>query len=316
MLKFIEIKVPKKLNKCVSRSAYTLIELSIVISIIAVLMTGAIGISVSFINTSKKNSSITRVNTIYSAVGKFILANKRLPCPASLNLSNNDPMFGVERSSNAGGCSSSAQLGVFSSGNIYYGMVPVKTLGLSLEMAKDDFGSKISYIIDARFSGLFQEVPDFAKASFGTIEDLTSMIVSENLLSVSRAINNEAILVIISHGLNKFGAYNFNSTTQNSLATDADEASNQPSATFDTTFVQSSQNSTVFDDILLFKTRNQIVDDFSLHYIVACKADATFTNSVYYGQTVYSTPCSTTYKRIPEAYCDRFGKLLVMNKCP
>jgi prepilin-type N-terminal cleavage/methylation domain-containing protein len=296
------------------KSAFSLIELSIVISIMAVLMTGAITISVSVINNTKKLSSIEKINNVYGAIGKFILANKRLPCPASLNINDADPMFGIERVNNSGGCTSTASNGVFNSSNIYYGAIPVKTLGLSLDMIRDDFGSKLSYIIDHRFAFPFQEVPNFAVSSFGTVENLTSMSVVEKFLSANRTITDKNILVIISHGLNKFGAYNYNSIAQNSASTDADEVTN---TTVGASYVKDVANSQIFDDLVFFKTRNQIVDDFNLYYLVACKSNATFTNSIYYGQTIYLASCvNTEYKRLPEAYCDKYGRLIERVLCP
>ena len=301
-----------------SKTAYTLIELSIVISIIAILLTGAIGISVSLINVSKKDITINKIDTLYGAIGKFIMIYKRLPCPASLNLLSSDPQFGIERVSASGGCQSSPSNGVYANDNIYYGMLPVKSLGLSLEMSQDEFGGKYSYIIDHRFANQYLEVPDFTKSSFGTIENLTSINVSERILSANlRVVTDQAILLIISHGQNKFGAFNYNSLIQNTNSLDSDEVSNSiASGVFDNIFIVNSFNNQTFDDIVFYKTRNQIVDDHGLYNIIACKQDSTFTNPIYYGHTTYLQQCSTTYKRIPEAYCDKLGRLVIMNKCP
>lgn len=302
-------------NKVIQpKSAFSLIELSIVISIMAVLMTGAITISVSVINNTKKLTTIDKINEIYGAIGKYILTYKRLPCPASLNLIDSDPMFGIEKFNNNGGCVSADGNGVYNSGNIYLGAIPVKSLDLSFDMAKDDFGSKLTFIIDHRFTYPFQEVPNFANFSFGTVENLNSITVTEKFLSVNRDINAQNILLIISHGLNKFGAFNYNSTSQNGNSPDADENTN---ITVGTSYVKSNSNSQIFDDIVFFKTRNQIVDDFNLYYLVACKENTTFTNAIYYGQTTYLTSCANTdYKRLPEAYCDKYGRLIEMIKCP
>jgi hypothetical protein len=296
-----------------NKTAFSLLELSIVISIMAVLMTGAISISVSVINNTKKATTTDKIEEVYKAIGKFILTYKRLPCPASLNLIDSDPMFGIERFNNSGGCVSTSENGVFNSSNIFVGTIPVKSLDLSFDMAKDDFGSKLTYVIDHRFAFPFQEVPNFSNASFGTVENLNSITVSEKFLSVNRNINAQNILVIISHGLNKFGAYNYNSTVQNGNSTDADENTNK---TIGSSFVKSSANSEIFDDIVFFKTRNQIVDDFNLYHLIACKENTIFTNPSYYGQTTYLAACATDYKRVPEAYCDKFCKLIEMVKCP
>jgi len=316
------------IKQATHKSAYTLIELSIVISIIAVLMTGAIAISVSFINISKKNSTVSKIDNLYNAIGKFVMINKRLPCPAGLNLPSNHPQFGIERISNSGGCLAISNEIFTNNANTYLGMIPVRSLGLSLEMAQDEFGGKFSYVVDQRFAGQFLEIPDFTKSSFGTVDNpinggirnydsLPAIVVSERILSATpRVITNDAVLLIISHGQNKYGAYNYNSSTTNPNSSDADEAVNYQKSPVSGSFIFSSVNSQAFDDIVFYKTRNQIVGDFDLYNIIACYHESPFTSPIYYGLTTYLSQCATTYKRIPEAYCDKLGRLVIMNQCP
>ena len=136
--------VNKKISK--PKSAYTLVELSIVILILAVLMTGGLTITIGSFNKAKKISTQNKINEIYKSLGKFLLENKRLPCPASLELTKSDNSYGVEYR-NVSGCGTGVGSGVFKSTtnpNIFYGMIPAKTLNLPLSMSEDDFGSKIS----------------------------------------------------------------------------------------------------------------------------------------------------------------------------
>ena len=307
------------------KSAYTLIELSIVILIIAVLMTGGLTITIGSFNKAKKISTQNKIKEIYSALGKYLLENKRLPCPASLELAKNDNSYAVEYENLVGpvvGYGSGCGTGVAGSGvyvnssnpNIFYGMVPAKTLNLPLSMAEDDFGSKISYVIDQRFTRSFQSDITTMNYGFGTTEPYTQTItVTEKPSSISREITQDAILVIISHGLNKSGAFNANARTQNPRSVDSDEMENDYNSSFDKNFIYYSQNSEIFDDIVLFKTRNQIVQDFDVFHLVACNnADG---KGAYYGQSIYGSACSFPYKKIPEKYCDKFGNWFEINKC-
>jgi prepilin-type N-terminal cleavage/methylation domain-containing protein len=297
-------------------SAYTLIELSIVILIISVLMMGGLTITISSLNKAKKISTQNKINEIYKAVGKFLLENKRLPCPASITLTKDDNLYGFESRTDAG-CSVS----IFN-GNLYYGMVPAKTLNLALNMAEDDFGSKISFIIDQRFTTNFQDVISNKTTGFGTTESYNGIIsIKEKPSSVSRTITDDAILVILSHGLNKMGAFNHNATIQNDRSPDSDETENDAN-NFDNIFIYNSQNSKIFDDVMIFKTRNQIVQDFNAFYLIACLDDGSVNpfsgKSVYYGQNLYGTKCSGaefTYDKIPEKYCDRLGRWHEINRC-
>ena len=320
----LKIVVNKKILK--PKSAYTLVELSIVILILAVLMTGGLTITIGSFNKAKKISTQNKINEIYKSLGKFLLENKRLPCPASLELTKNDNSYGVEYLGNGvgGGCGTGAVgSGVYvnpTNPNIFYGMIPAKTLNLPLSMGEDDFGSKISYVIDQRFTTNFQEVITNTDSGFGTTSGTTGIItVTEKPSSILRDITSDAILVIISHGLNKSGAFNANARTQNSRSSDPDEAENDYNASFDKRLIYNSQNSEIFDDIVLFKTRNQIVQDFDAHYLIACiNAGLGFAlnnQHAYYDQYLYGTPCGFAYKKIPEKYCDRFGNWFEINRC-
>ena len=311
--------VNNKISK--PKSAYTLIELSIVILILAVLMTGGLTITIGSFNKAKKISTQNKINEIYKSLGKFLLENKRLPCPASLELTKNDNSYGVEYGSGSGCGTGAVGSGVYvnpANPDIFYGMIPVKTLNLPLSMGEDDFGSKISFVIDQRFTTVFQEVISNSSSGFGTTSAITGIItVAEKPSSTSRDITSDAILVIISHGLNKSGAFNANARTQNPRSSDPDETENDYNASFNKNFIYNSQNSEIFDDVVFFKTRNQIVQDFAAHSLVAClNAGVEFSGkSAYYGQNLYGTSCGFSYKKIPEKYCDKFGNWFEINRC-
>ena len=321
MLKKLSQKIV--VNKKISRpkSAYTLVELSIVILILAVLMTGGLTITIGAFNKAKKISTQNKINEIYKSLGKFLLENKRLPCPASLELTKNENSYGVEYGNGSGCGTGAVGSGVYvnpTNPNIFYGMIPAKTLNLPLSMGEDDFGGKISYVIDQRFTTVFQEVVSNSNSGFGTTEPYNSIItVKEKPSATPRDITSDAILVIISHGLNAFGAFNANARTQNPRSSDPDETENDYNSSFNKNFIYNSQNSEIFDDVVLFKTRNQIVQDFNVHYLVACiNAGTEFGGkSAYYGQNLFGTPCGFDYKKIPEKYCDKFGNWFEINIC-
>lgn len=308
------------IKKC-AKSAYSLIELSIVITIIAILMTGALSISVGSLAKLKKITTERKVSEIYDAIGKFLLVNKRLPCPARLDITSENVNFGREVGSGAG-CGSAGvyQSSVSGMSNIFYGMVPFLSLGLSYDYAQDDFGSKFSYIIDQRFTKNYQYTPNFANDSFGTVNDVTAILtIHEKPSATTQVITSDAMLIILSHGLNKNGAFNFETNIQNPRSSDLDEKDNDYVSNYDNVFVASSQNSDIFDDIMIYKTRNQIVEDFDAFYLIACNnAGTNFGNkSAYYDQIIYATStCSgLTYTRLPEKYCDKYGNWVEINKC-
>src|SRR3989338_7419279 len=112
------------MNKKVFKKAYSLIELSIVILIISILITGALTVSVGSVNNAKIKNTNDRLQQVYKALGNFLVANKRMPCPASLKkIKTTDSDYGAEVGSQ-GACSGSGVYQSTTSANLVYGMVP------------------------------------------------------------------------------------------------------------------------------------------------------------------------------------------------
>ena len=138
------------------------------------------------------------------------------------------------------------------------------------------------------------------------------------------------MILLISLGANKSGAFNSNANSQNTRSSDIDEMNNDitsfsdgnpSSASFDNVIIASSENSEIFDDIVLFKTRNQIVNDFNAMFLIPCyDAGASFGNvSAYYGTIVYATAsCASPNedKRLTKK-CEAYGNWVdVVKTCP
>ena len=317
----------KQKNTKNNKTAYSLLELSIVILIIAILISGAMSISVGTLNNAKNKATQDKIAEIYKAIGNFLLANRRLPCPASLKkLKNTDADYGAE----VVNCSGPGVYQSLTFTNLIYGAVPVKALGLSNEMAEDAFENKIVYMIDKRFGVAADVVLNIFKITFATSASTGIVTIIEKPALVKQYPTLDAILLLISQGANKSGAFNNNSNTQNTRSIDADEMNNDISgfidgtpstATFDNTISATSDNSEIFDDIVFFKTRNQIVNDFNAMFLIPCySAGASFGNvSAYYGTTVYATASCLTPnedKRLTRK-CEAFGNWVdLVRACP
>jgi prepilin-type N-terminal cleavage/methylation domain-containing protein len=296
-------KKSKKMQKKYKK-AFSLVELSIVILITSILITGALGVSKTSKNNEKAKITKERMDIVYDAIATFVAQNRRLPCPASLELAKGHADYGLE----LGGDQSTiatACAGTFSINsaivhqNPAYGMVPTQALGLDPEMAEDGFGTKFSYIVDRRFTRTSTGSEDAAVISFELIKslpheadaigkDLVGIILTASGTPITP--NNNAILVLISHGANKFKGWNASGTTQNIAAGTADENSNgcgsidDPQTvpcnttsvdnTYDRNFIASSTDAN-FDDIVLFKTKTQLVRDAGLEFIMCNGAEAT-----------------------------------------
>lgn len=317
------------------KTAYSLLELSIVIIIISILITGALSVSVGSINNIKVKTTNDRMKEIYKAMGNFLVANRRLPCPASIyKIKTVDSDYGAEVD---GGAGCDTEDGVLSStfdSNLIYGMVPVKTLGLSSDLAEDAFESKIVYIVDKRFTSAsaIGVSPDFGAANtFSTAPFTTRITVNEKPSGVTQTMTTDAIMVLLSHGSNKAGAFNTNSAAQIARG-DTDEQDNDAgtinttgtpdTGSFDSTVIASSTNSDTFDDIIFFKRRNDFVEDFKAMFLIPCQdAGVAFGNmkNAYYGQVVYATAsCANPNedKRLTRK-CEAYGAWIdIVASCP
>ena len=268
----------KNLLQRQSRQAFTLIELSFVIIVISVIIAGMVSIMSSKIANEKNRTGNENFTTIYQALGKFLLTNKRLPCPASLIQSKtSSATYGVEIS--ATNCVAAGVYQSNSNTNLVYGMVPTQSLGLGSDLAEDAYGSKIVYVVDKRLT----------TTSGNSFE---SNIANSSMISITGGASiSNALFVLISRGANKSGAYAANSSAVPTASSNSDELKNDaktsieniaptPSTSgFDGTFVQSSSVAD-FDDVIFYKTEEQLLSDYNAWSLIPCTS-ASSTESLY-----------------------------------
>ena len=284
---------PKEYHK----KAFSLIELSIVIILVAVVFSGAIAVYTASINNQKIKKTNQNFDEIYRAIGAFLLANKRLPCPASLTKNFiNDANFGEEVSS----CSGNGLYQSNSSSNIVYGAIPFKALNIGIDYTKDGFGSAIAYVIDKRFAIANDAQLNFNNITFATAPSTNTMIIKDKLISGETILTPDAIMVLISYGMNKSGSFDSQNSNQLTRSSDVNEMENDltnlvnanPStANFDNIFINQVRASLIFDDVIFFKTKKEIVEDFEAQHLTACyDAGQFFANrSAYFNEIIYAT---------------------------
>lgn len=324
----------KKLSNHSHRKAFTIIEISVVLVIIGILFMQTLS-STKITNNIKNRITKDRMTAIYKTMGSFLADKKRLPCPASILLDKKHVDYGKEvRDINTFMCLGSGiynPTGSPSSINISFGMVPIQDLGLPSEFAEDGFGNKISFFIDKRFAMNYIEQPDnnLSVPSFGTANYKGIMTIKNRTNVGAITINNDAILVLLSHGENGYGSFK-TTGIQNSIGNLLEEIENSLSSfasgspIFDKIFYANFDGSDQFDDIVFFKTRNDFVNDFKLMSLIPCKGsdivDSDFDQySVYYGETLtaYSS-CTLGFESIfKKKKCDSYGRIVdLIPSCP
>ncbi len=313
------------------KSAFSLIEMSIVLLIVSIIISGMLTVSTVAINNEKVRITKERMDEIYKALGRFMLKSYRLPCPASLTLTKTQVAYGAEIGT-AGVCSGS---GVYTSSTLsalpVYGMVPTAALGLADKFAEDGFGSKFAYVVHQYYTKTEYST---AASSNGFSYLAPNTVTMPAIISMPSAVANDYnAFVIISFGANKYGAFNAGSSTQNSSSgASTYELQNMltsisgSSAAFGVnsshdstiTFTTSDADSETFDDIVFAKKRTEMIADFAGEFLVPCASPGSGYSSVYYGQSQYrTTACSAPNASItPSVECGILGTSITKISCP
>lgn len=191
------------------KSAFSLLELSIVLVIVSVIMGFGITAYNSQLNNVETIAIENQLKTIQAALDSFFKINGRYPCPAAGNLTPSSASYGVEATTcSPTSCPSEMICGT----NSVRGAIPFKTLGLEAFYIRDSWGTKISYAIDNLFT--------IANGNCETGGNLTIQDYGNNIVS------DKAVYALISHGETKLGGYDAQTGALNACSATAKDAEN------------------------------------------------------------------------------------------
>lgn len=257
MLDFIK----KLTSKIKVNRGYTLAELSISTSIIAILAVGALAIMQKKNASDQEKLTIERLAKIDSALHAFIDSNHYVPCPAIPTLTEDNTNFGKSEGMTVGGTVTSTRTydpiaKKCSNNGLLYGTgaVPVRTLGLSDEYMYDGWERKFTY----RSANASGDMDGFTDYSFnGDIRVVTLKGTNATRIDDQTPDDQGAIYVVISHGANGASvAYGKGTTTAPSSSGVGVEAPNTNH--LGKTYVQDKKTKD-FDDILIFGVIQQFI---------------------------------------------------------
>jgi prepilin-type N-terminal cleavage/methylation domain-containing protein len=282
---FLSMKCTKK-----QKTAFSLIELSIVILIISILIAGSLSTSQTSVNNNKNQITKERMQIAYDALASFVLLNKRLPCPADITAQKGAATYGDEADSvvnDATLCDGLTSSTDITATNLVYGMLPLKALGIDVNMAEDGFGTKFSYAVDKRFTKKTDSDQIDGFEAQRTIKAPVEATPLAPIITIQSPLGSDimsnALLVIISHGANKYGGYNSTGTLQNSAPTITGEINNMYSEdlgipNYNNIFVTSSTDAN-FDDVVLFKNKVQLARDAGWEFMTCLGIEASENHS-------------------------------------
>lgn len=241
---------------------FSLIEIAVVLVIASLLIAAGIGMTTAIIDSARVRATRQNMEAVKLALQGFASRNGRLPCPAVEGLAQSNANFGIEdtRTSNpATSCANTVNLaGAVGIDVAKRGVVPWKTLGLTIDSAADGWGNQMTYYVSVTSTTVsFDTVPGirgslYVHSSTPVAAGLPGPPANGNQINAcsttanDNSCNKAAVVVVISHGRNASGAYTF-SGLRLPLPTDAGEAEN----TNDDRSVVAAEPSPTYDDILL-----------------------------------------------------------------
>jgi prepilin-type N-terminal cleavage/methylation domain-containing protein len=251
------------------RRGFTLLELSIVLVLIALVLGGGLVTLNGYLQASQFNVTVARLDAIEKALLDYSVANGRIPCPSDLGLTSASTNYGVEAAM-PGTCTGGAPVATFiAASGTAEGGVPTRTLKLSDDYMYDGWGRKIRYAVDPTYTSTSTSPLPVAQSCSLSPTPNTSAITVKDAGGAARTTTGAYALV--SHGANGHGAYTSNAVMVNASSTNAGEQTNchcnssaVSNASYVPTYVQMAPKtdpaSTLdnFDDIVTYKDAWQL----------------------------------------------------------
>jgi len=204
---------------------FTLVELSIVLLIVAILLAGVLMPLSMQMELRRYADTKKTMDQINEALFGFALMNGRLPCPADRTIADGTANAGVERAA----CNTAAT---------QVGVIPWVTLNIP---ETDEWGGRFTYrvssIFDQPIAGAsYACAPPVypTQASFALCASGDMQVESRTTGKVIHYLTNATVpAVFISHGKNGYGAYGPQGTVVHSVTNGTNEYTNaNPATTF------------------------------------------------------------------------------------
>jgi hypothetical protein len=249
------------------RSGYSLVFVSVLLTVAAIAFAAMLpGQEAGDINY-KSQSTVEKLEKVETNLTGFMALNGRLPCPADGSSSVNTATFGKETDALGDGLCTGAPMGPDAgTGNVVAGTIPTNSLHLDDSYAFDEWGRRITYVVDTRATKFSSCVK---LQNFPANNGLGGIAIES---STGGSVIDNAMHAFISHGPGGHGAFPAQGSTVagriNAGSTDSDELTN---AGVDSSFVY---NTTNFTSAKVMKDRT-----------------STFGDLVYYAQYQKNTCC-------------------------
>ncbi len=260
-------------------SAFSMVELAIVIVVIGLLMSGTFEASKYFLLQNQIKSTNIKLNAIQNALEIYAMENGKLPCPAGLKKDDGKSASSCTTNNTANG--------IYVNNSVATGAVPYIDLNLTKDIANDAWNGKILYSVNTTTTT--------TSTSTNSTSGITKLIptqvrikVYDNANATDNLISDTVVYTLVSNGKNKFGAFDSKRNSQLS-SSGAKTAESTNLATY------SAQNVKIFisddsygDDIVRYKTRMQLLHDAKIENIF-CYITTTIVNQLKTDNNISAT---------------------------
>lgn len=223
-------------------------ELAIAVALLGLMLGSSLTAYREYTRTKLSNDTLEKKTTIEYALSRFVATKGRMPCPADPTLSLSDASGGIENCL-AGvtglGCSGAGGTGVcrveggrdtaadiegLNPDPVLIGAVPYVALGISAVDTVDSWGGKITYAVSEFLTPAGSFTEDYGAISKEIYSDMTSSYENAANPSVTDGatpptpLTDSFSYVIVSHGPDRKGAYNYNGVMIAPCGTTAESA--------------------------------------------------------------------------------------------
>lgn len=184
------------------RSAFSLVELSIVLAILGVLTAGGLSVGTTVVEQQANVASSAQLDEINKAIEDFYKVQGYLPCPARTDLALGDGNFGVPV--NGGVClaATGALAGTTTTAGVRIGALPTRALGLRDRSLADEFGNRYTYAVSEALTNA---------TSFSTGAGV--IVIRDGSTHPGNVIASDAAFAVTSHGSDGKGARRYQTAT-------------------------------------------------------------------------------------------------------
>ncbi len=256
------------------QAGFTLVELSVSLSIIALIITSFLNIYGRSLSAEKTIETQEKIKVIAEALQQFVDQNDYLPCPANFTNAYDDQYFLNEPAGDAGtgDCSDVAAGFQVAGTNIVMGAVPTGELRLHPSYAVDGWGRYFSFVVDEDLTSS----ANFTTTTTGyTKGDIQIQDAGGNSLIPTGPDGAEnAAYLLISHGANLHGSATPGTGTRISVGSAASRTLEDDNAHMDTALdaifrieperllegadPTAAMTDQIFNDIMIYRTKWQL----------------------------------------------------------